>query len=193
MDISQSVELPKNHDERVGEENLQTDIRGGEGTVRRDKINHEPAGRARDGSDLRERAKGVSSTRGVTPLDRAGDRVAGDTLPSQEHRDLGGWSKGRQFSKREERSKDANQDSQRAESLTAARMMIRDMNPAYSKLLSQIEQLKSGQIYKSDPSLEPNSGKVLGGVLSQKGLCRGAKDFRMGTEGKERRGTELGE
>lgn len=70
------------------------------------------------------------------------------------------------------------QDSQRAESLSAARMMIRDMDPQCSRLLGRIEQLKCGQLYKNDPSLEPTSGVVLVGVLSQNGLKKGAKDFQ---------------
>lgn len=74
------------------------------------------------------------------------------------------------------------QDSQRAESLSAARMMIRDMDPQCSRLLGRIEQLKCGQLYKNDPSLEPTSGAVLGGVLSQNGLKKGTKDFQAARE-----------
>lgn len=76
------------------------------------------------------------------------------------------------------------QDAQRAESITAARMMIRDMDPQCSRLLSRIEHLKTGQLYKNDPSIEPTSGVLLGGALAQNGLRRGSVDFKAVSEGR---------
>lgn len=77
------------------------------------------------------------------------------------------------------------QDSQRSESLKAARMMVRDMEPQCARLLRQVEHLKSGQLYKSDPAVEPTSGLVLGGALSRGGLRRGMGDLRTGVENRE--------
>lgn len=189
VDISRSVELPKNHDE-LGENLIaEAGRRVATGvTGLGDNMNREDVDKYPRRSDLRGRVGGVSTEREARPASKAPEGVTGGDFPLHEAGDAGVRREVVGVDRGGHSGKDINQDAQRAESLTAARMMIRDMNPAYSKLLSRIEQLKCGQLYKSDPSLEPSSGKVLGGVLSQRGLCRGAEDFRMGTEGRERLG-----
>jgi hypothetical protein len=79
----------------------------------------------------------------------------------------------------------ADQSAQRQESISSTKMLIRDMDPQYSRLLSQIEHLKSGQLYKNSHGIRPTSGAVLGGALAQRGLGRGEEAFSREAGGRE--------